>query len=272
MQRMPVKVSLAEACSWLPAFVILKKSSCIDQAATRYYSPDTDRSPAFGQVSKNWCPAAESLCSHKRRATCHSNASRLPVESRSRQVLDKFSADFTTSPLNGVRSFQAVRDLPETACLAPATTTADNAAKSVRQRLGTSNPDLYRQKMLVSVAKSHWKLLEELLPWVIGTVVALGVLGWLIVTIRSWFGDDTDRMECEQELLVQLREIRGQGDLSDEEFRSIKGRLASKIADSLNPAADSDPLPIATTTQSARQQSIRQVAPHFPFPREFRAA
>ncbi|MEZ6055959.1 MAG: hypothetical protein R3C01_04575 [Planctomycetaceae bacterium] len=61
--------------------------------------------------------------------------------------------------------------------------------------------------------------------WMIGTVVAVGVLVWTIITIRAWFGDDAGRMEYEQDLLTHLREVHGQGDLSDEEFRSIKSRI-----------------------------------------------
>ena len=74
-----------------------------------------------------------------------------------------------------------------------------------------------------------WKFLNQVGPALIGLVVALLVLVWLVYRIRTWFGDGEDHTDGDQELLDHLSELHRRGDVSGEEFRSIKGRLTERM-------------------------------------------
>jgi len=67
---------------------------------------------------------------------------------------------------------------------------------------------------------------------VVGVIGALGVLAWAIVRIRAWLHEDSDPAASAHEMLAHYREMQRQGDLTEEEFRSIRSRLASQIAES----------------------------------------
>lgn len=58
---------------------------------------------------------------------------------------------------------------------------------------------------------------------------AIGFAAWLIFRIRSRYRDNEDPAADEQRMLMQLRDLRRQGDLSENEYRSIKGRLAKRL-------------------------------------------
>jgi len=74
-------------------------------------------------------------------------------------------------------------------------------------------------------------LLKHSIPLTIGVMIALVCLIWIISRIRTWFGEDEDRAGDNHELLSHIRELHTEGDLSEEEFRSIKGRLIQKLDD-----------------------------------------
>lgn len=84
-----------------------------------------------------------------------------------------------------------------------------------------------------------WKLLNrpswELFGLVLAVVLALGVLVWLVVWIRAWFTGDDDPAVGDHELLASIRDLRREGDLTDDEYRSIKSCLVDRLDD----AADS---------------------------------
>ena len=69
---------------------------------------------------------------------------------------------------------------------------------------------------------------QTLIP-LITTVAALGVLAVVIYLVRSWLRENDGPAASEHELLGEYREMNRRGELSDEEFRIIKGRMASKI-------------------------------------------
>ena len=75
------------------------------------------------------------------------------------------------------------------------------------------------------------KLLEDsyLEVFVLIAVICIGI--WLIVWIRTRFRDREDPTETDQQMLIEIRDLHRQGDLSDEEFRSIKGRLVERLDD-----------------------------------------
>lgn len=77
-----------------------------------------------------------------------------------------------------------------------------------------------------------WKLLNRSLWELFGLVLAILVLAWLIVQIRSWFTGDDDPAEGDHELLASIRELNREGDLTDDEYRSIKSRLVDRLGDS----------------------------------------
>jgi uncharacterized membrane protein len=63
--------------------------------------------------------------------------------------------------------------------------------------------------------------------WVSFLVAALVVLGmtWVFCRIKAWYCDDSDPAGDETQMLFQIRELHREGDLSEEEYRSIKSRL-----------------------------------------------
>ena len=76
-----------------------------------------------------------------------------------------------------------------------------------------------------------WDILNaSLVEWIV-LVVSVVVLVWLIVRIRTRFREDEDLTACDHEMLLQFRDLRRQGDLTEEEFRSIKNRLLQTTDD-----------------------------------------
>jgi hypothetical protein len=71
-------------------------------------------------------------------------------------------------------------------------------------------------------------LTQTLVP-LIATVAAIGVLAVVIYLIRSWLRDNDGPAASDHDLLGEYREMNLRGELSDEEFRIIKGRMASRI-------------------------------------------
>ena len=78
-------------------------------------------------------------------------------------------------------------------------------------------------------AAGKQKLFKELfegsvLEWILA-VVLLSFLIWLIVWIVGRFRENENRHVDVSELLLQFSEMHREGDLSDDEFRSIKKQL-----------------------------------------------
>jgi len=69
------------------------------------------------------------------------------------------------------------------------------------------------------------------------TLLAVAVLVWLILRIRTWFIDSDDSDEPLQEMLTQFRQLKREGELSDEEYRLISQRLSAGTAPDANPTA-----------------------------------
>lgn len=76
-----------------------------------------------------------------------------------------------------------------------------------------------------------WEFLNaSLLQW-IGLFVAIVVLAGVIVRIRTWIREDADAAADHYELLTGISDLHREGDLSEEEYRSIKGRLVSRLGE-----------------------------------------
>ena len=89
-------------------------------------------------------------------------------------------------------------------------------------------------------------LTQAFIP-LITTVAAIAVLAVVIYLIRSWLRENDGPAASELELLSEYREMHRRGELSDEEFRIIKGRMAPRIK------GTSDTLRIHETTDKDDQ-------------------
>lgn len=79
------------------------------------------------------------------------------------------------------------------------------------------------------------KLFQELfdgyiVEWVLAVLFVIFLI-WLIVWIVGRFRENEDRHVDARELLLQFAEMQREGDLTDDEFRSIKKRLVDSSAD-----------------------------------------
>ena len=77
-------------------------------------------------------------------------------------------------------------------------------------------------------------LSKALIP-ILATVTAIGVLTIAIYLIRSWLRENDGPAASTHELLAEYREMHRRGELSDEEFRIIKGRMAPRIGGASEP-------------------------------------
>ncbi|MCA8994548.1 MAG: hypothetical protein KDA88_21395 [Planctomycetaceae bacterium] len=71
------------------------------------------------------------------------------------------------------------------------------------------------------------KLQEEVFSnsWIwIGAVVAIFVGGMAIYWIRNWFRDGTGPADSDDQIFLEMQELHRQGQITDEEFRSIKSQ------------------------------------------------
>lgn len=82
-------------------------------------------------------------------------------------------------------------------------------------------------------------------------LLTIFLLVWLIQRLRSWFFDSDDSDAPVSEMLTQFRQLKRQGELSDEEYRLITHRLSGKTT-LITSAPKSEPAsPSATTSEAA---------------------
>ncbi|REJ96139.1 MAG: hypothetical protein DWQ45_14785 [Planctomycetota bacterium] len=82
--------------------------------------------------------------------------------------------------------------------------------------------------MQAADAEKFWEVMSATTWMWVGLIVALLALAWFASRIRSWFHEDDDPAGATDRMLSEIREIYADGDLSEEEFRSIKGRLLQR--------------------------------------------
>ena len=63
-------------------------------------------------------------------------------------------------------------------------------------------------------------------------IFALSALA--VVALRKWRGSANDAQQDTSELLTKFRELHGRGTLSDDEYRTIKTKLARRVEAELN--------------------------------------
>jgi hypothetical protein len=77
-------------------------------------------------------------------------------------------------------------------------------------------------------------LTQSLLQVVLWSAVALAVSALAIAAVRRWRGDANDGQPQANELLTKFRDVHLQGGLSDDEYRTIKTKLATQLDAELN--------------------------------------
>ena len=83
--------------------------------------------------------------------------------------------------------------------------------------------------------EAFWDKLSGSAWTFVGLGVFVVVAVWLVVRIRAWSRDGEDPAAADHRMLSHLAELRREGNISEEEYRSIKGRLATRIEGSVRP-------------------------------------
>lgn len=96
------------------------------------------------------------------------------------------------------------------------------------------------------------------LPLLIAGAV-LVLLIWAIMHFLSKMNEDVDPAEADQEMLQALRDLRREGDLSEVEFRSIRGKLATRL-NALQPGGKSSENASLKSAKNAAGQSPEPLA------------
>ena len=60
-------------------------------------------------------------------------------------------------------------------------------------------------------------------------LIALIIFIWLIARLVTRATEDSDPAEVDRQMLTAINDLRRKGDLSQEEFRSIKGQLVDRL-------------------------------------------
>jgi hypothetical protein len=93
-------------------------------------------------------------------------------------------------------------------------------------------------------------LRQALIP-LLSVAAGIGVLAILIYWIRVWFYDNDDSAGSTHELLTEYYELNRRGELTDEEYRIIKSRMAPQIG------------PTGTATGAAARKPLqKRVSPN----------
>ena len=94
---------------------------------------------------------------------------------------------------------------------------------------------------------------DRLVEWILAVFI-VSFLIWLIVWIVGRFRENEDRHVDARELLMQFAEMQREGDLTDDELRSIKKRLVAPAKPGLEKdAVDADSDQAEINNQSDQQ-------------------
>lgn len=89
---------------------------------------------------------------------------------------------------------------------------------------------------------------------VLGVVVVISVSSWLIFRLRARFREDSGRADERLEMLSQFRDLRQQGELTEDEYRLIKSRLARETVGQLAATSTGPQQSADHATQPVRQE------------------
>lgn len=91
--------------------------------------------------------------------------------------------------------------------------------------------------------------------WFLGFVLFLLIVCiWLVARLVPTATDDIDPAEIHRQMLTTVRELHSQGELTPEEYRSIKGHLVERL--SLQPAC-TDPAVYSQDNQQDKENNKR---------------
>lgn len=101
-----------------------------------------------------------------------------------------------------------------------------------------------------------WKLLDASpreWGWFLGGLAGLAATLWAFARFIAWMRDDEDTAAAEQMMLTEIGDLHRGGDLSDEEYRSIKGRLLERLegSDDSDESSKSDEEPTSTDVETS---------------------
>jgi len=82
--------------------------------------------------------------------------------------------------------------------------------------------------MILADANSIQKFLDSISIYWAGLGVALLVMTAVISFLRTWYWGRDDPADADDQMVRELEELKRRGDLSEEEFRSIKGRISRR--------------------------------------------
>jgi hypothetical protein len=86
---------------------------------------------------------------------------------------------------------------------------------------------------------------------ILGLVLLIGIGIWIVTRLRSRLADDEGSATRDHRLLTQIADLKEQGDLTEEEYRSIKGRLVERIDDSMSAHKAKPDRPVSHSAKSS---------------------
>ncbi len=105
-----------------------------------------------------------------------------------------------------------------------------------------------------------WEMLDlQDIGWVelLGAAAFLVVLIWAILRFVSRVNEDVDPAEADREMLQALMDLRREGQVSEDEFRSIKGQIVGRLNTQWNDSAKSKKQAASAGLTEALQQTLR---------------
>ena len=97
----------------------------------------------------------------------------------------------------------------------------------------------FRMNSVLRIPDTFWQMLTEGASHYAVTILSIGVLVWTALRLRSLYREDSDPAGDRYTLLLEFKELRRQGNLTEDEYRSISRRLTGDCVDSLEPGVDS---------------------------------
>jgi hypothetical protein len=105
--------------------------------------------------------------------------------------------------------------------------------------------------------------LDSWLPLLIAAVILI-LLIWAILKFLSKMHEDVDPAEADREMLQALRDLRREGDLTEDEFRSIRGKLSNRLNTLLTadqPAEKNRGKSAENAAESSPQSLVNKLSP-----------
>lgn len=105
-----------------------------------------------------------------------------------------------------------------------------------------------------------WKILNASAYEIIGLVVAIALLGGVIVWLKRTIYAEDDSLAVDHMLLSQASDMLQQGELSEDEYKSIKGKLVGRLEGELVGGSES----VSNRTDASAGGSVNQDGPASP--------